>query len=78
LGEVHGWVSRVLIGVLLVLGMFVFEGWLVWAVLLLFLGSKHPPILYPDVPLDPRRRAVGVMAFVIFIVTFIPVPVSIR
>lgn len=78
LGEVHGWISRFLIGVLLVLGLLVFEGWVVWAVLLFFLGSKHPPILFPDIPLDPRRKAVGIIAFIIFILTFIPVPVVIR
>jgi membrane-associated protease RseP (regulator of RpoE activity) len=78
LGEKHKWVSRVLIGVLVVLGVFVFAGWLVWAVLLFFLGSKHPPILYPEIPLDPRRKTVGTIALIIFIFTFIPVPVFIR
>jgi membrane-associated protease RseP (regulator of RpoE activity) len=78
LGERHEKLSRVLIGVLVVLGLFMFEGWLVWAVLLFFLGAKHPPILLPDVPLDPRRKAVGMVSFIIFILTFIPVPVAIR
>lgn len=78
LGEAHLWVSRILLGVLLVLGLLLFEGWLIWAVLLFFLGSKHPPILYPDIPLDPGRKAVGIMAFIIFILTFIPVPVMVR
>jgi len=78
MGEKHRWVSRVLIGVLLVMGIFVFSGWVVWAVLLFVLGSKHPPILYPYIPLDPKRRAVGMTALIIFILTFIPVPVVIR
>ncbi|NJD56849.1 MAG: site-2 protease family protein [Nitrospirae bacterium] len=78
LGKAHLWLSRILLGVLLVLGLLLFEGWLIWAVLLFFLGSKHPPILYPEIPLDPGRRAVGIMAFIIFILTFIPVPVMVR
>jgi membrane-associated protease RseP (regulator of RpoE activity) len=78
LGERHEKLSRVLIGVLVVLGLFTFEGWLVWAVLLFFLGAKHPPILLPDLPLDPKRKAVGLASLIIFILTFIPVPVSIR
>jgi membrane-associated protease RseP (regulator of RpoE activity) len=77
LGERHRWVSKIMIGLLVLLGYF-FQGWLVWAVLLFFLGSKHPPILFPDVPLDPRRKAIGLIALVIFILTFIPVPVSIK
>ncbi len=78
LGERHRLISRVLIGVLLVLGVFLFAGWVVWAVLLFFLGSKHPPILYPEIPLDPARRAVGMIALIIFVLTFIPVPVLIQ
>ena len=78
LGEAHLWVSRILLGVLLVLGLLLFEGWLIWAVLLFFLGSKHPPILYPDIQLDLGRKAVGILAFIIFILTFIPVPVMVR
>lgn len=77
LGEKHKWLSKVMIGLLVLLGYF-FQGWLVWAVLLLFLGSKHPPILFPEVSLDPRRKAIGFLALLIFILTFIPVPVSIK
>ncbi len=77
LGEKHGWLSRIVIGLLVLLGYF-FPGWLVWAVLLFFLGAKHPPILFPEVPLDPRRVSIGLIALFIFILTFIPVPVSIK
>jgi membrane-associated protease RseP (regulator of RpoE activity) len=77
LEEKHGGLSNIMIGLLVLLGYF-FEGWLVWAALLFFLGSKHPPILFPEVPLDPKRKAIGLIALLIFIVTFIPVPVSIK
>jgi len=77
LGEKHRVLSKIMIGVLVVLGYF-FQGWLVWAVLLYFLGFKHPPILYPEIPLDSRRKAIGIFALVIFILTFMPVPVSIK
>lgn len=77
LGEKHWWLSKTMIGLLVVLGYF-FQGWLIWAALLFFLGSKHPPILFPEVPLDPGRKAIGWISLVIFILTFIPVPVSIK
>lgn len=77
LGEKHGWLSKIMIGALVLLGYF-FQGWLVWAALLFILGSKHPPILFPEVPLDPKRKAIGLLALLIFILTFIPIPVSIK
>jgi len=78
LGDRHAKISRLLLGVLLIIGIFVFTGWLVWAVLLFILGSKHPPILYPEIPLDPRHKVVGLVSLIIFVLTFIPVPIVIR
>jgi len=78
LGERHAKISKVLIGVLVLLGIFVYEGWIVWAVLLIILGFRHPPIIYSDIPLDPKRRVIGWIALIIFIVTFIPVPIMIN
>jgi membrane-associated protease RseP (regulator of RpoE activity) len=77
IGERHVRVSKVLIGVLVVLGVVFYEGWIVWAVLLLILGFRHPPIIYADLPLDSRRKKIGWAALVIFVLTFTPVPVTI-
>lgn len=78
LGEKHMRLSKVLIAVLVFLGVFVYEGWLVWAVLLLFLGLRHPPIVYSEIPLDSRRKMVGYATLVIFILTFTPVPIVLQ
>jgi membrane-associated protease RseP (regulator of RpoE activity) len=86
LGKWHRWLSLALIGAFLtggivpsiISGHIEFNNWLVWGILLLILGPKHPPILFPDVPLDRTRKAVGMLALIIFILTFIPVPVSVR
>jgi membrane-associated protease RseP (regulator of RpoE activity) len=77
LGERHTNLSKVLIGVLVLLGLFVWDGWMVWAILLLILGFRHPPIMYSTIPLDSKRRVIGWAALVIFVLTFIPVPVMI-
>lgn len=69
--------SKALIGVMIGLGLFVWEGWLIWAVLLIILGFRHPPIIYSEAPLDARRRKIGWAAVVIFILTFIPMPINI-
>ena len=77
LGERHAKISKILIGVLFVMGIVLYEGWLIWAVLLIVLGFRHPPIVYSDIPLDRRRRIVGWIALAIFIATFTPVPVMV-
>ncbi len=77
MGEKHAFFSKVLIGIMAVLGYFFWEGWLVWAVLLIILGFRHPPIVYEEIPLDPKRKLVGLVAIIIFILTFTPVPITI-
>jgi membrane-associated protease RseP (regulator of RpoE activity) len=69
-------VSRVFVGVLVVLGIVYYAGWLVWAALVLIIGVDHPPVSDSDVGLDRRRRVIGWFCFLLFIVTFIPVPVK--
>jgi membrane-associated protease RseP (regulator of RpoE activity) len=48
--------------------------WLLWTVLLLVLGRRHPPTLNDARPLDRTRIAVGIAAFVVFALCFTPSP----
>jgi membrane-associated protease RseP (regulator of RpoE activity) len=77
LGEKHIRLSFLLILVMVFLGLLLWEGWAIWAILLLILGTRHPPVLYWEVPLDYRRKFIGWLALVIFVLTFIPVPFKI-
>ena len=77
LGEKHNHLSNVLMPVMLLLGIVLWEGWALWALLLFVLGLKHPPILSQDIPLDTKRKFIGWLSFVILIFTFIPVPFKI-
>lgn len=74
MGEKHIHVSKILVFVLIILGVFLWEGWIIWGALLLILGLRHPPVLYWETPLDKNRRTVGWVTALIFIITFIPVP----
>ncbi|MEW6162231.1 MAG: site-2 protease family protein [Nitrospirota bacterium] len=76
-GEKYNLISNILIPIMLLLGLLLWEGWAIWAVLLLILGLRHPPILYPEVPLDRKRRFIGWITLAIFALTFIPVPFKI-
>lgn len=74
LGERHRRISMFLIAVLAILGIFYWEGWMLWAVLMLILGIKHPPVIYWETPLEGKRRFIGILTCIIFVITFVPVP----
>jgi membrane-associated protease RseP (regulator of RpoE activity) len=77
LGEKHALVSKLLIIVMVSLGLLLWEGWIIWGVLLLVLGLRHPPVIYWEIPLDRRRRFIGLFSLLILVITFIPVPFKI-
>ena len=59
---------------LLVMGWW-WQGWYVWAVLVLIvIRLKHPPVLDPHVTLDPPRKIAGWLAVALLVGCFVPVP----
>ncbi len=61
---------------LLACGFFFSWTWFVWWALTRFVvGLRHPAALEEE-PLDPSRRAVAVLSLLLFLATFIPVPIS--
>ncbi len=77
-GEQQHRIAISMIPVLLVLGMIGWPGWFVWAGLAGFIGLAHPPVQDPHVALGRTRVWVGWIAFAIFVLTFSPIPFSIR
>jgi len=73
------YVSLGTLGVTLLLTLWS-RSWISVAIMMLvmasFLGVRHPQVLDPDQPLDARRKAVAVLALVIFVVCFTPVPIE--
>ena len=67
-------VAWMVVGMLLVLGIVGWEGWLIWGGILLALGVRHPPVIYDWGELDNRRLAVGYLAMLCFALTFTPIP----
>jgi membrane-associated protease RseP (regulator of RpoE activity) len=70
-------ISVVVLVALVPLGYFLWFGWFVFGALAMFLGLRHPPPLDPITPLTPRERLLGWSAIILFVLTFIPVPISI-
>jgi Zn-dependent protease len=59
---------------LLILAFLGWQGWFLWVILPFFFGLRHPPPLNDHTPLDMRRKILGAMMIVVFILVFIPVP----
>jgi membrane-associated protease RseP (regulator of RpoE activity) len=55
---------------------FGWEGWGLWAFLILFLMRSHAPVLDEITPLDPARKILGVAVLIIFILLFVPAPLT--
>ena len=72
--EYQRYISLGSIGLLVVCGVVFWSGWLLWAVLLVFLGWRHPPPFEFWVPLDRRRRVLGIITIAVFGLTFSPAP----
>jgi len=78
LGDRHRMISRGLFLALVPLGVFCWAGWMVWAVVLLVVGLRHPVIMIPSEPLGKGRRILALVATLIFILTFVPTPFAVR
>jgi Zn-dependent protease len=80
LGQRARLVSKGVVVAFVVMGVFFWVGWFLWAAVILFfefkskLRLRHPPILDEDAPLGAKRRVLSVLVVVIFILSFIPDP----
>ncbi len=62
--------------VALVLLGFVWNGWWLWAFLVFLFGRFYAQPLDEITPLDKKRKLIGVIALIVFILTFIPAPIT--
>lgn len=65
----------VLIGGLVILGFF-WSGWWMWAGILFFMGRRYAEPLDQVTQLDTTRKWLGYLAVAVFLLTFIPVPIT--
>jgi len=69
--------SLLALGVLIVyqgLGMDQAPAYTVWFLILAWMRDRHPRLLDEGAPLGPGRRAIAVLLLVIFVLSFIPIP----
>lgn len=75
-GRLHRWVARAFLVVIAVLGAHGWTGWFFWIGLLALLGIDHPPTRDFMSSLDPRRKVYAWCTIGLFVLTFMPVPIS--
>jgi len=68
--------ARPVLAAFLLMGVFFWVGWFVWAILIGFIGLKHPRIWDEDVPISVGRRWIAFLVVLIFVFSFIPDPVK--
>jgi membrane-associated protease RseP (regulator of RpoE activity) len=73
-GGNHKRISQAFLFTLIPLGLFYWQGWLLWTAILLFIGLRHPITLDDSVPLKPRHTALGWIALAMFVLCFTPMP----
>jgi membrane-associated protease RseP (regulator of RpoE activity) len=76
LGKHSGIVYKAGIGIFCLFALFVYPGWILFAVMLLLFGFKHPPPIDPFTQLDFRRKCIGVIMFIVFLLCFTPIPLK--
>ncbi len=64
-----------IVGALLLLGL-VWTGWWLWALLILVFNRRHGEPLDEITPIDDNRKLVAIFGLIIFILIFIPVPMT--
>jgi len=73
--RVHRFSTFLLPIVLIPLGYF-WRGWFVWAVLLFALRFLRIAPIYDPIPLDPPRRFASFLTLLVFLLSFMPTPIS--
>jgi membrane-associated protease RseP (regulator of RpoE activity) len=73
----HRRISLAVALVLLPLAVWYWWGWLMWAILLLAIGFRHPPLIDRWEPLDRKRHVWAAVALAIFLLCFMPAPLII-
>jgi membrane-associated protease RseP (regulator of RpoE activity) len=76
--ERHRAISLTCAFLLMILGIGFWDGWYIWAILPLLLGLRHPRLLDRWEPLDRGRRIWAIIAVLIFVLCFTPMPLALR
>ena len=77
LGPYARYISWAVVGMLMVLGFF-FLGWFLWALLGWLTSLRPQTVIDAQAPLDRRSLVVAGVALTIFVLCFMPIPISLN
>jgi membrane-associated protease RseP (regulator of RpoE activity) len=69
----HKWLTLTFAMLLLLVAIFFWSGWLIWAIAF-WITRRHPPVMHPYMPLPRSRRALAWVALLLFVLTAMPAP----
>ena len=72
-GSKHKTIGKITCVVFAIMGIFYWP-WYIWMVFIFFIGLKHPRPINDKEPLDQKRRVLGILCLVIFVLTCTPQP----
>jgi membrane-associated protease RseP (regulator of RpoE activity) len=61
---------------ILVMAGWLYPGWWLWAVMVLVIGLRHPPVWDEGIPLGRGRTLLAVVALLMLVLCFMPVPLQ--
>jgi membrane-associated protease RseP (regulator of RpoE activity) len=76
LGKKSALIARIFFVLFIVMGVFFWIGWFIWAFIIFIMGLKHPRIIDEKTPLSSKRKLLGILIIIIFILSFIPAPIK--
>lgn len=76
LGKKSRILAKTIFFAFIIMGVIFWVGWFIWALIIFFIGMKHPRIYDEETPLSPGRKILSFVALVIFILSFIPEPIK--
>ena len=76
LGDKARRLTQAMIVLTLIMGFF-WQGWWLWTMLIWFFGQRHAAPLDDITPLTAGQRLLAVVTLIVFVLTFIPIPLQI-
>jgi len=68
--------AKVFLAVYFLMAVFFWVGWLLWALLIMLLGLRHPSLHDENSSLGTKRMIIAGIVLVVFILSFIPDPIK--
>jgi len=67
-------VFKIMLAIFSIISAIFYPGWLLFIIMIIIVGYRHPPAVYSNTKINPKRVVIGYLTFIIFVLSFTPVP----